>query len=63
MDEHARQLIVDAMSELERQRIRQSIKQCVLCRRVRVSTKTYAALRIGECNRLDVYLALKAALG
>ena len=32
--------------------------QSVLCQTIGISTKTYAALIRGECNRLDVFLAL-----
>ena len=46
------------MCELEALRRSKGLKQAVLCQTIGISTKTYAHLMRGECNRLDVFLAL-----
>lgn len=46
------------MREVEALRRSKGLKQTVLCQTIGISTKTYAALMQGECNRLDVFLAL-----
>ena len=62
IDEHAQQLIVTAMRELDKQRRTRGIKQYLVCKRIGISTKTYAALMRGECNRLDVFLKISEAM-
>ena len=44
------------MRKLDRERRHRGIRQDTLCRTIGISTKTYAALLRGECNRLDVFL-------
>ena len=46
------------MRVVDRERRQRGIKQDALCRSISISTKTYAALMRGECNRLDVYLRI-----
>ena len=46
------------MREVDDVRRRKGIKQSVLCRAIGISTKTYAELMRGNCNRLDVFLAV-----
>ena len=46
------------MREVEALRRSKGIKQSVLCRAIGISTKTYAELMRGNCNRLDVFLAV-----
>ena len=62
MGEYSRQLVIDAMRELDTVRRHKGIKQQVLCAQIGISTKTYAAFMRGECNRLDVFLALNKVL-
>ena len=47
------------MRKLDRERRQRGIRQDVLCRDIGISTKTYAALLRGECNRLDVFLKIE----
>ena len=44
------------MCKLDRERRHRGIRQDTLCHTIGISTKTYAALLRGECNRLDVFL-------
>ena len=62
MGEYSRQLVIDTMRELDTVRHHKGIKQQVLCAQIGISTKTYAAIMRGECNRLDVFLALTKVL-
>lgn len=48
------------MRRLDRERRHRGINQSTLCRDIGISTKTYAALMRGECNRLDVYLRMES---
>lgn len=48
------------MRKVDNLRRQKGIKQQVLCAQIGISTKTYAALMRGECNRLDVYLAVQS---
>ena len=54
--EHDGRIIIEAMRAIDRERRQRGIRQDTLCRSIGISTKTYAALLRGECNRLDVYL-------
>lgn len=62
MGKYSRLLVIDAMRELDIVRRHKGIKQQVLCTQIGISTKTYSALMRGECNRLDVFLALTKVL-
>ena len=46
------------MKKIDQERRHKGIKQQVLCSQIGISTKTYAALLRGDCNRLDVYLRI-----
>ena len=46
------------MQEIDHARRHRGIKQQVLCTQIGISTKTYAALLRGDCNRLDVFLRI-----
>ena len=58
INDHSRQLIAHAMLQIDQVRRHKGIKQQVLCSQIGISTKTYAALLRGDCNRLDVFLKI-----